>query len=198
MGRERDNVFANRLGLLVGSAAVLVGFALVATARAEDATGAGARAALDLAESAATAWAEDAQLVYVESDEPLASTGECARWGYLFFSKALGRGRAYSIEGDDIEVAEDFPFEFDAPPLPREWIDSADAVRNAAQSGGADAGDHAAAAPHLASMFLVRGVLNTEDPDAATWGLVYEAGTAPKQIVVMDARTGKFVRRWRG
>jgi len=177
-------------------AAVLVGFALAATARAGEPSRVGARAPLALAQTAAAAWAADAQLVYVESDEPVAATGESARWGYLFFSKTLGRGRAYSIEDDDIEIAEDFPFEFDAPPLPLEWIDSAEVVGRA--TAAASEGGGAGAAPQLTSMFLVRGILNAEEPDAATWGLVYEAGTAPKQIVVMDARTGKFVRRWRG
>lgn len=196
MGSRRENYFTNRLGAAIVGAGVLVCLALAATAQAGEPRRVGARAHFELASEAATAWAADAQLVYVESDEAVAATGESARWGYLFFSKTLGRGRAYSIENDDIEIAEDFPFEFDAPPIPREWIDSSAAAgaAAAAEEEGGDAG----ARPELVSMFLVRGILNAEDPDATTWGLVYEAGTAPRQIVVMNASTGKFVRRWRG
>lgn len=195
MESRRDGFLSNRLGAAIAGAAVLVALALAATARAGEPHRVGARAHLELATAAAAAWAADAQLVYVESDEPVAPTGESERWGYLFFSKTLGRGRAYSIQNDEIEIAEEFPFEFDAPPIPWEWIDSAEAAGAAA---AAERGDDAAGSPSLVSMFLVRGVLNAEDPDATAWGLVFEAGAAPREIVVLDAKSGKLVRRWRG
>ena len=66
-----------------------------------------ARAGLDMAQSAAKVWAEDAVLVYVENDESVVGTGRAERWGYLFFSPASQRSRAYSIrEGRVIEAEE--------------------------------------------------------------------------------------------
>ena len=157
-----------------------------------------ARAGLALAQEAASAWAPDARLVYIENDEPLHADGRCERWGYLFSSKSLGRSRGYSLEGDAIEVAEDLPFEFDAPPLPAEWLDSEGALSRALAEHVADETPAGSAPPALRTMFLVRGVLSLDDPDAAAWGIVYASSNPDQRLVVVDARSGKVVRTWRG
>ena len=87
-----------------------------------------ARAGLDLARSAAMAWAEDAVLIYVENDEPLDARGASTRWGYLFFSASHDESRAYSIENGKIVVAETLALKFEAPPLGADWIDSGAAL----------------------------------------------------------------------
>ena len=47
-------------------------------------------------------------------------------------------------------------------------------------------------------MLLVRGLLHPEKPDRATWAVVYDSPDAPGLWVVIDAETGKVVRKWRG
>jgi hypothetical protein len=91
----------------------------------EDRTPVHARAGLDLATAAATIWAQDATLIYLENDEPLDTHGASRRWGYLFYSQALNKARGYSVKDGKIVVAEDLTMKFQAPPIPGEWIDSA-------------------------------------------------------------------------
>ena len=186
-------------------AVIAVGAALLLGAhdRAFSADAFSARAGVALAQEAATAWAPDARLVYIENDEPLGADGRCDRWGYLFSSKSLGRSRGYSLESGEIEVAEDLPFEFDAPPLPAEWLDSESALSRAVaeqltEEAPADGMSADSERPALRTMFLVRGVLSLDDPDAAAWGIVYASSNPDQRLVVVDARSGKVVRTWRG
>src|SRR5262245_25401243 len=76
-----------------------------------------ARQGEDLARSAAFAWAEDANLVWVENDEDVSDAGSASRWGYLFYSASRDQARSYSVVGGEIKVAHDLPFAFPAPPL---------------------------------------------------------------------------------
>jgi hypothetical protein len=155
-----------------------------------------AREGEELATSAASAWADDAHLVWVENDEDVSDGGGAARWGYLFYSRPATRARAYSVVGGEIKVAHDLPFAFPAPPLEGEWIDSSNALAAAEGEGGADYRRENAG--RVRSMLLVRGILHGEDPDAATWAVVYESADVPGLWVVVDASSGKVVRTWRG
>jgi len=154
-----------------------------------------ARQGQELARAAAIAWAEDARLIYVENDEPVGADGAAERWGYLFHSPSREASRAYSVQGDRIVTAVDAPFEFAAPPLPGPWIDSAAALDAAEGKGRAYREKHDG---RVSAMFLVRGLLDTERPDAPTWAVVYESATASGLWVVVDARAGKVVKTWRG
>jgi len=155
-----------------------------------------ARAGLDVAQDAARSWASDARLVYLENDEIVGSTGEAARWGYLFYSARRGTTRGYSVRDGKILEAADLGFDFEAPPLAGEWIDShAALVAAEKEAGQVYRTEHAG---QLASMLLIRGAFDGEKPDATTWAMVYTSQTAPTLFVVVDASNGKVTRTWRG
>ena len=181
-------------GWAAAAAVCLLGVA--GPVRAGDPQPFAARAGLDAARAAASAWAADASLIYVENDEPVASDGAAGRWGYLFYSPALAKARAYSVRGGRVVVAEDLGMKFEAPPLAVEWIDSGPAVQ---------IGDRVAAAEfkqaggaRLGTMLLMRGAFQDKDPDPSTWTLIYTSAHAPSLFVMVDASAGKVRRTWRG
>jgi hypothetical protein len=145
---------------------------------------------------AARAWSPDAALVYVENDEALDERGAAARWGYLFHSAAKGRSRVYSVRDGDIVLAEHLDMRLDAPPLPADWIDSGPALEAGERAAGREF--RARHGGRLATMLLMRGAFHDDDPDQATWTLVYIAAGAPSLFVVVDAAQGKVRRTWRG
>ncbi len=155
-----------------------------------------ARHGLDLATAAAQSWAADAVLVYVENDEPVDGQGASVRWGYLFHSPSLGASRAYSIRNDKILVAENLEMKFEAPPVPSDWIDSGAAI--AAAENDAAGKFRTKHGGELRTMLLMRGAFHDDDPDRATWTLVYAAAGVPPLFVVVDARSGEVRRTWRG
>jgi hypothetical protein len=151
---------------------------------------------VDLAGDAARTWAADARLVYVESDEDVDAAGTAVRWGYLFYSERRGKARGYSVRDGRIYEAADLGFDFDAPPLSGQWIDSAAALAAAEKKAGrAFRTEHGG---RLNSMLLIRGAFHDDKPDATTWTLVYVSDTEPALFVVVDAAEGKVVRTWRG
>jgi hypothetical protein len=155
-----------------------------------------ARAGLDIAESAAHVWADDAVLVYVENDESLDANGQAARWGYLYYSPSLAKSRAYSVRNGKILVAENLEMKLDPPPVTRGWIDSGVALAEAENSAGRDfCKEHGG---RLGTMLLMRGAFNDSDPDQTTWTLIYTAPHAPSLFVVVDAAEGKVRKTWRG
>lgn len=177
------------LALAAGVALGLVPAAFAAPAAFE------ARAGVDLARAAARAWADDAELVYVENDEAVDGGGGAERWGYLFHSPARGQSRAYSIRGGRIVVAENLPMKLAAPPLAAEWIDSGAALAAARTEAGRVLG--AAIAPALRAMVLMRGVFD-DQPDRTTWAVVWAVPGAPALWIVVDARDGAVRKTWRG
>jgi hypothetical protein len=163
---------------------------------AQEARLAGARQGLDQAFDAARTWAEDAYLIYLENDEPVGTSGDASRWGYLFHSPARGISRGYSLQDGSIRVASDLGFEFPSPPLPGQWVDSSDAFQEAHKECGREYCEKTGGV--VASMFLVGGLLHPKNPEAATWAILYESKAEPGLWVVVDAESGKVVRRWRG
>lgn len=150
----------------------------------------------DLATASARAWADDARLVYVENDTEVDATGNARRWGFLFHSLSRDEARAYSLRDGKVVRAEDLSFAFDAPPLAGTWIDSDDALRHAESEGGTDyRTDHQGS---LRTMLLTRGLMHLEDPDRTTWTCVYDAAGQPSLWIVLDARSGELLRRWKG
>jgi hypothetical protein len=156
----------------------------------------GARSGLDLARAGAQSWATDATLIYIENDDPLDAAGHAVRWGYLFYSPTRDQARAYSVRDGRIVVAEDLALRFTAPPLGAEWIDS-DAALAAARPEVTRAFAHPVETK-LSSMVLLRGAFDDDDPDRATWTLVYQAPGAPGLFVMVDAHDGRVRRTWRG
>jgi hypothetical protein len=181
-----------RRGLALAAGMVL---AAATAAGADDPAPRTARDGESLARDAAVVWADDARLVYVENDEPLADLGTAERWGYLFYSPSRDAARAYSVRDGKIRTATDLGFDFEAPPLPTEWIDSAAALAAAEEKGREFREKHGGA---VRAMFLVRGLLYPENPDVPTWAIVYDSSTTSGLWVVVDARSGKVVRTWRG
>jgi hypothetical protein len=169
--------------------------ALSGAAHAEDVT-VTARAGLEQAFDAARTWSQDAFLIYVENDEPLAALGNATRWGYLFHSPSRGVSRGYSIQNGEIEAAQDLGFAFDSPPLPGTWVDSTDAFEAAESEAGREYRERTGG--QAASIFLVGGLLHPKNPEAATWAVFYTSATEPSLWVVVDADTGDVVRTWRG
>lgn len=155
-----------------------------------------ARAGLELARDAAVIWSPDAFLVYVENDEAFDTHGASSRWGYLFYSPALHKARAYSIRAGRIVVAEDLGMKFEAPPIAGAWIDSEAAFRIADEGPARRfVFEHAG---RLDTMLLMRGAIQEDQPDCTTWLLVYTAPNLPSLFVVLDATDGTVLRTWRG
>jgi hypothetical protein len=177
-------------------AGVALAIALATPARGGTPIPVGARSGLDLARAAAQSWSSDATLIYIENDEAVDGAGHAERWGYLFYSSTRDQARAYSVRDGRIVVAEDLAMRFTAPPLPAEWIDS-DAALNAARPEVTRAFAHPVETK-LSAMVLLRGAFDDDDPDRATWTLVYEAPGAPGLFVMVDAHDGRVRRTWRG
>ena len=155
-----------------------------------------ARAGLDLSRDAATIWAPDAYLVYLENDEPLDSHGAATRWGYLYYSPTLRKARGYSVREGRILVAEDLAMKFEAPPILDGWIDSEAAYKASDQGPAREfVFQHDA---KLDAMLLIRGAIEENQPDRTTWMLIYHAPHFPALFVVLDAADGKVLRTWRG
>lgn len=156
----------------------------------------GAAQGLSLATAAATAWAADAQLVYLENDEDLDASGQAPRWGYLFTSPATGQSRLWSVRAGRIVEADNLDMKLEAPPVAARWIDSAAALEAADRKAGREFRSRHAG--RLATMLLMRGAFDESHPDATTWTLVYTADGQPSLWVVVDATDGSVVRTWRG
>ncbi len=151
---------------------------------------------LALASSAAKAWAADAKLVYLENDEDLDGDGAAARWGYLFHSQAKERSRAYSLDRNEIRQAQDLEFDFPAPPVSTEWLDSSRALALAEEKAGRDYRvEHGG---RLSTMLLSRGLFHQADPDLSTWTIVFSSASAPSLFMLLDAEKGRVVRTWEG
>lgn len=177
-----------------GAAALVL--LVAAPARGGDHAPCSARSGLEIARDAALSWAPDARLVYLENDEPVGADGTAVRWGYLFQSQSRGKARGYSVRDGRILEAADLGFDFDAPPLPDSWLDSAAALAAAEAKAGAKFRlEHGG---RLSAMLLVRGAFYEREPDASTWALVYTSDSEPALFVVVDAADGKVVRTWRG
>lgn len=183
-----------RAALLTACIAAMA--ALPAGLRAGDKVPFSARGGLDVARDAALTWSPDAKLVYVENDEAVSTDGTAVRWGYLFQSVSRGKARGYSVREGKILEAFDLGIEFDAPPLPDTWVDSAAALAAAEEKAGARFRlEHGG---ELSNMLLMRGAFYEKEPDATTWALVYTSQNEPALFVVVDAAKGKVVRTWRG
>ena len=150
---------------------------------------------LTFAVSAAEAWAADAELVYVENDEPLDATGEAPRWGYLFRSTSQDRLRGYSVEMGEVVQASDLGVRFAAPPLGT-WIDSGRALLAAEEKGGAKF--RAESGGELVHMILIRSATDPKKPERTSWLVVYRAPGLPGLFVLVDAASGGVDRAWRG
>lgn len=183
----------------IGAAPLLAALLLLCTAAqasAGDPSPFSARTGLELARDAARAWAADARLAYVENDELVRADGKATRWGYLFHSASSGEARGYSVRDGKILEAADLAFDFDAPPLPDEWIDSPAALVAAEKKAGSEyRREHGG---RLGNMLLIRGAFYERKPNATTWVLLYTSDTEPALFVVVDASDGKVVRTWRG
>jgi hypothetical protein len=155
-----------------------------------------AREGLPLALDAARSWEPDAMLIYAENDTEVDSLGKAIRWGYLFFSPGRDKARAYSVRDAKIVVARDLGFQFEAPPVPGNWIDSAVALAAAEEKAGIKY--RQAHEGTLSTVVLMRGAFHEKDPDVTTWTLIYTSPDAPSLFVMVDAATGKVKRTWRG
>jgi len=155
-----------------------------------------ARSGLDVAHAAAKVWAEDAVLVYVENDESVVGSGRSVRWGYLFFSPASQRSRAYSIREGRVIEAEDLSMDFVAPPVSAHWIDSESALAAADEKVGREFREKHGGV--IGTMLLARGVFSDGSPDQTNWVLIYTSPGNPSLFVVVDATEGKVRRTWRG
>jgi len=178
-----------------GMTAVLLALTVSLTAARERAPFA-ARTGLDVAQASAKVWAEDAVLVYVENDESVRADGAAERWGYLFFSPATQRSRAYSVREGRVLEAEDLSMDFVAPPVAASWIDSGVALAAAEEKVGREFREKHAGV--VGTMLLARGVFSDGSPDQTNWVLVYTSAGNPSLFVVVDATEGKVRRTWRG
>ena len=188
-------------GMAVGLVALVVGAtapqsdAFLSTAFAGDQLAISASEGLQVATSAALAWADDAELVYVENDEPVDATGSAGRWGYLFRSQTRDRSRGYSVQGAKVVQAADLALRFDSPPL-GSWVDSQRALAAAEEKQGAKF--RAESGGELAHMVLIRSAADPKKPERTSWLVIYRAPGLPSLFVLVDAATGNVDRTWRG
>jgi len=147
------------------------------------------------ATAAAEAWAADAELVYVENDEPLEGSGLSPRWGYLFRSSSQDRSRGYSVENGEVVQAADLGLRFEAPPLGT-WIDSGPALLAAEEKAGTKFRTESGGA--LSHMLLIRSATDPKKPERTNWLVVYRAPGLPGLFVLVDAKSGEIDRTWRG
>ena len=181
---------------LAAIAACLLSALLAGPAVAGEPSPTGARAGIADAASAASSWAPDAALVYLENDEELDAAGSARRWGYLYYSPGLAKARGYSVRDGRILVAEDLAMAFEAPPLSGDWIDSGLALEAAEAGGGrAYCRDQQG---RLSTMLLTRGAFHDGDPDQTTWTIIYTSPHSASLFVVVDAAAGRVRRTWRG
>ncbi len=155
-----------------------------------------AQQGLELASDAARIWSPNAELVYLENDEPVRSDGTAERWGYLFISPDSGELRGYSLRGGKVLEAADLEFDFSAAPITEGWLDSGEILSVAEKEAGRSYCEKHKG--HLSSMLLIRGALNEKDPDRSTWAVIYASESEPTLLVVIDAANGKVVRKWKG
>jgi hypothetical protein len=148
-----------------------------------------ARGCLDVALRAADAWADDAQLVWVENDAPVDAEGRADAWGFLFFSPEQGAMRSYSVREGILALADDHAVTAPAPAL-ETWVDSGDIARRAWER----ADEKCESGCALETLLVVRGVFSHE----TTWVAVFQPASGPRLFVVMNAADGKLIRDWRG
>ncbi|UCE03590.1 MAG: hypothetical protein JSW67_05235 [Candidatus Latescibacterota bacterium] len=148
-----------------------------------------ARGCLEVALQAADAWADDAQLVWLENDAPVDAEGRADAWGFLFFSPQQGAMRSYSVREGVLALADDHAVTAPAPAL-ETWVDSGDIAQRAWKR----ANEKCESGCALATLLLVRGVFAHE----TTWVAVFQSTSGPRLFVVMDAANGKIIRDWRG
>jgi len=177
-------------------AAFLFALSLAAPSGAGESAPFTARAGLDAARDAARSWAADARLVYLENDEDVSVDGTAIRWGYLFYSEDKGKSRGYSVRDGKILEASDLGFDFEAPPIPDEWVDSGPVLNAAEKKAGLKFREEHGG--RLTAMLLIRGALHEKKPDTTTWAVVYTSETEPALVVVVDAAKGKVIKTWRG
>lgn len=175
---------------VLGVAAVVVTALAVAHVDAGD-TAVGARAGLDLAATAADAWADDARLVWVENDAPIDANGRAVAWGYLYYSDEKHAMRSWSVRDGRITTAQDHTVSAEAPALGLGWSDSERAAAQAWDGGGRE---FCGGTGRLESLVLVYGIFAPR----STWVAVFAAGAGPRLHIVLDADDGDVVKRWRG
>jgi hypothetical protein len=162
----------------------------LAVLAASPAAGDTARSGLALAAAAADAWADDARAVWIENDAPLDTLGQADAWGYLYYSADKHAMRSWSVRAGEIVAAEDHAVVAAAPAVDPEWKDS-DAIATAARAA---LEQPQAGMAQLESLVLVRGVFAAE----TAWVAVFSAGTGPRLFLLLDARDGNLLKRWRG
>jgi hypothetical protein len=148
-----------------------------------------ARAWLEVAVHAADAWADDAQLVWVENDASLDAEGRAAAWGFLFYAPSLHAMRSYSVQDGALVQAQDQKVSIAAPVIGT-WIDSDVPTRQAWRRAVDTWGEGV----RLESLLLVRGVFAPED----AWVAVFARDEGARLFVVCDAKSGDVLRAWRG
>lgn len=148
-----------------------------------------ARVGMDLAASAADAWADDARLVWVENDAPIDSTGRADSWGYLYYSREKHAMRSWSVRDARIVAAVDHAVSAEAPALGADWKDSAEIAARALGERG-----DAAVAARLEGLILVQGVF----APGTAWVAVFDDGPGPRLHLLLDAASGEVLKRWRG
>jgi hypothetical protein len=179
------------LGRAVALVAVL-GVALFGLGlRASEAQASSARSGLDLAAAAADAWVDDARLVWIENDAAVDTLGDSDAWGYLYYSASRHAMRSWSVRDGHIVHAEDQAVIAAAPALAPDWADSGSIAVAACKELGAET---QAAGATLESLILSRGVF-VED---TVWVAVFATAGAPRWFLLFDAKSGSFLKRWRG
>ena len=146
----------------------------------------------DDAQTAATAWQDDAQPVSVINIEPLDADGESRLWAYFYYSPATGTARSVLLSsGTVLDEGDVSPTALPSlDPLPENWVDSSVAAAEAETRSNNFRTQHPDAEVFAQ---LSRG-FRPGDPDRAVWRFSYisEQDFAFLDLDV-DAETGQVI-----
>ncbi|MBC7188390.1 MAG: T9SS type A sorting domain-containing protein [Calditrichaeota bacterium] len=150
-----------------------------------------ARFCVPLAEQAALAWAQDAQLVFLGTHlTSLSPSGQAEMWFYAYHSPSRDSLRGFFFYAGMLVLEGEIPPLLSPVPLPASWVDSDVAALVAETNGGSTY-------RATQSDVWVTAILGTgsypSDPNLPVWYVQYLSSTAEEMTVFVDARTGNLV-----
>jgi hypothetical protein len=147
------------------------------------AAGTGAKAGLSKAQTAATQWKSDAQLVQVSTLSGDAN-GTASTWAYLFHSPSAKRGYRVDVADGGVSRTTEVSSGVLIEPLPTEFVDGDRAMTEAKANGLKTTTGR--------SMLTLQVMLKGTKQHGPYWNIVGDMVSGTSTLV--NATTGKFLR----
>lgn len=145
-----------------------------------------ARAAFALADAKARTWNPGALLVGIMSGRDIGPAGASSYWEFRFTDPALRRKYVVVVEKGKVKDFKEADQIEKPAPLPRDWMDSAEAYQKSAAAFVSHHSDHAA----FARAWLV---CSGEDSVPAHWTMLFQQLQHLPVGSMVDARTGEYL-----